>query len=114
EIQNLMANSGEDIPTVSAPPGSIVTPQEITRTSGAEEFSVTDFLVQYYTYTEPVQQIEWQIHSDSVKQILDFACTKASADFRGRQWEVWFTSDVPYPEGPWLLTGLPGLIIQAE
>ena len=114
EIRDLMANSGEDIPTVRTSAGRIVIPQEITRTSGADEFLVTDFLVQYYTYTEPVQQIEWQIHSDSVKQILDFACTKASADFRGRRWEVWFTSDVPYPEGPWLLTGLPGLIIQAE
>ena len=114
ELQSLMANSADRTPTVSAPPGKIVTPQEITRNTGDERYSTTDFLVQYYTYTEPSPQIDWQIHNDSVKQILDFACTKASATFRGRQWEVWFSTDVPYPEGPWLLTGLPGLIIQAE
>lgn len=52
--------------------------------------------------------------SDSGKKILDFNCKKASAFVRGRQWTVWYTEDIPFRLGPWLLGGLPGLILAAE
>src|SRR3712207_8163725 len=34
--------------------------------------------------------------------------------FRGRTWRVWFALDIPFPDGPWKLCGLPGLILKAE
>jgi len=44
---------------------------------------------------------------------LGYPCQKAKCNFRGRQWTVWFASDIPVSDGPWKLGGLPGLIMEA-
>ncbi|HIR32843.1 MAG TPA: GLPGLI family protein, partial [Candidatus Coprenecus merdigallinarum] len=43
-----------------------------------------------------------------------YNCQRATGTFRGREWQVWFTYDIPYNYGPWKLGGLPGLILKAE
>ena len=55
--------------------------------------------------------IKWQIEND-FKTILDFKCQKASCNYNGRKFEVFFTEDIPLNDGPWKLSGLPGLILQ--
>jgi GLPGLI family protein len=55
----------------------------------------------------------WQLEEgDSV--ICSYPCKRASADFRGRKWIVWYSLDLPYSDGPWKFCGLPGLILSAE
>ena len=66
-----------------------------------------------YEYTIPASDIEWQLTEETC-EIHGYTCTKACARFEGRNWEVWFTLEVPISEGPWLLRGLPGLILRAE
>ena len=66
-----------------------------------------------YEYTLPASDIEWQLTEETC-EIHGYTCTKACAGFEGRNWEVWFTLEVPISEGPWLLRGLPGLILRAE
>ena len=61
------------------------------------------------TYTD----LKWTISKES-KQIAGYNCIKATTVYRGREWEAWFTPDVPVPFGPWKLHGLPGLILQAN
>lgn len=56
---------------------------------------------------------EWQILSDTAT-ILNYLCYKAICRFKGRDYEVWFTPEIPRSEGPWKLCGLPGLILRAE
>lgn len=56
---------------------------------------------------------QWQIHPETTT-ILSYPCQKATCRFRGRDWEVWFTMDIPRSEGPWKLHGLPGLILKAQ
>ncbi len=46
--------------------------------------------------------------------ILGYTCHKASCRFKGRDYEAWYTPEIPRGEGPWKLTGLPGLILRAE
>ena len=56
---------------------------------------------------------EWQLHPDTMT-ILSYPCQKATCRFRGRDYTVWYTMEVPVSEGPWKLYGLPGLILKAE
>lgn len=61
---------------------------------------------------EKKPHINWNI-SDSTKNIGNYPVQKATAQFRGRNYTVWFTPDIPLPYGPWKLQGLPGLILEA-
>lgn len=65
------------------------------------------------THTDECDNIYWEI-SDSQKQILGFDCIKATANYHGRNWSAWFSEEIPLVDGPWKLTGLPGLILEAE
>ena len=57
--------------------------------------------------------INWEI-KNKTKKIGNYKATKAIGSFRGRDYTVWFTYDIPVPFGPWKLHGLPGLILEAE
>jgi GLPGLI family protein len=56
---------------------------------------------------------KWELTNES-KKIGKFNCQKAKTNFRGRKYEVWFTTEIPIPSGPWKLQGLPGLILEAS
>lgn len=64
-----------------------------------------------YIYKESLEPLDWQITA-TADSILGYACHKATAVFRGRTWEVWFSPELPYSFGPWKLNGLPGLILK--
>ncbi|NIM34793.1 MAG: GLPGLI family protein [Hydrotalea flava] len=67
----------------------------------------------YYFYKDRFQHIDWKI-SNEKKSIGKFVCQKATAFAYGRNWEVWFTSEIPISIGPWKLFGLPGAILEAQ
>ena len=68
---------------------------------------------EFVILTEDDAIIHWQVDND-LRKIGNFICRKATTTFRGRQWTVWFTDEIPIPAGPWKLHGLPGLIVEAE
>lgn len=68
--------------------------------------------IDYYIYKEPQPDFNWQL-SDETKTVCGNVCHKATSNFRGRCWTVWY-SDIPISEGPWKFAGLPGLILEAE
>lgn len=57
--------------------------------------------------------IEWELFDD-FKEIGGLNCQLAKTKFRGRQFDVWFTSSIPISSGPWKFNGLPGLILEVE
>ncbi|WP_373810680.1 GLPGLI family protein [Porphyromonas macacae] len=65
-----------------------------------------------YIYEDKLHDQVWQI-ADSTKTILNYECQMATCHYRGRDWIVWFCSEIPVGNGPWLLGGLPGLILEA-
>lgn len=66
-----------------------------------------------YISEESLIQRAWNIHQDSVKQVMGYTCHLAELELFGRHWYAWYTPEISCTTGPWLLHGLPGMIIQA-
>lgn len=66
-----------------------------------------------FQMVEPYPEINWEI-SDSTRIVLGYECPSATTTLHGRRWTAWFTPDIPLQEGPWKLSGLPGIILAAE
>ena len=89
---------------------------EIFKNMKDSEMEVTDLgacIGGHYIYKEATPNIDWKIGDEHCK-ILSYSCQKAIGYFRGRTYEVWFTTDIPVNNGPWKLGGLPGLILKAS
>ncbi|AEH00944.1 GLPGLI family protein [Lacinutrix sp. 5H-3-7-4] len=66
-----------------------------------------------YKIKEVLPRINWVI-KNKFKNSSIYKCQLATGEFRGRQYSVWFTQDIPLPYGPWKLQGLPGVILEAH
>ena len=65
-----------------------------------------------YSYEED-RPMDWKILPETAK-IGDYKTQKAETNFAGRSWTAWFTTDVPFQDGPYKFSGLPGLIVKIE
>ncbi len=65
-----------------------------------------------YSYEED-RPMTWKISSET-RKIGEYKVQKAETDFGGRKWTAWFTTDLPYQDGPYKFGGLPGLIVKVE
>ena len=59
------------------------------------------------------RKINWKISSEKEK-IGEWNAQKAEADFAGRHWVAWFSTEIPIQDGPYKFHGLPGLIVKIE
>ena len=66
-----------------------------------------------YKGNDPVGVLNWAISSDTTS-FLDYACQKATLNFRGRNYVAWFSPQIPVNDGPWKFFGLPGLILKVK
>ncbi len=85
---------------------------EVVRNKNTKIFAVTyrlDDIV--FRYSEAIPNITWTIHNEN-KRILNYTCQRATAKFRGRDYEAWFAPEIPLREGPYKFGGLPGLILE--
>ena len=62
---------------------------------------------------EPIPDIVWTLLEDTVT-VGGYLCLQATTTFRGVDWRVYYTEEIPSSVGPWRLRGLPGLIVKAE
>lgn len=66
----------------------------------------------HYSYRENPNLI-WKI-SDEKQKVGTYNAQKATADFGGRKWIAWFTTEIPFQDGPYKFYGLPGLIVKVS
>ncbi|WP_292009903.1 GLPGLI family protein [Chryseobacterium sp.] len=63
-------------------------------------------------YDETIK-FNWNIQADKEK-IGEYNTQKATTEFGGRKWTAWFSTDLPFQDGPYKFSGLPGLIVKIE
>jgi GLPGLI family protein len=63
-------------------------------------------------YNETIK-FDWKISNDKAK-IGAYNTQKATVEFGGKKWTAWFTSELPFQDGPYKFSGLPGLIVKIE
>ncbi len=63
-----------------------------------------------YLVSDTLNNFDWKITKEH-KKIFDYDCIKATTNFRGRNYEAWFTKSIKIEAGPWKFSGLPGLIL---
>jgi GLPGLI family protein len=65
-------------------------------------------------YLIPIEEIlNWKITSEQ-KMIGKYKSQKAEANYGGRNWIAWFTTELPFSDGPYVFSGLPGLIVSIQ
>lgn len=64
----------------------------------------------YYSF-KTNDKIKWNISSET-RQVQQYALQKATAKFGGRSWIAWFNKEIPFNEGPFKFSGLPGLVFE--
>ncbi|MCH8535869.1 MAG: GLPGLI family protein [Flavobacteriaceae bacterium] len=63
--------------------------------------------------SEKMPKFDWIFKPDTLR-INKYLCNRAKLDFRGRQYNFWYTTEIPTKFGPWKFYGLPGLIVKVE
>lgn len=103
----------QGIDHVKVNPGKVITPDEFLIDYRDQNVLVNTYVGRHFYYLKTIPLPDWTISTDQ-KNILGLNCYKASIQYLGRSWTVWFTPEVAMPAGPWLLSGLPGLIVSAS
>ena len=76
--------------------------------------TVREFIFPHdYESYESMPDIAWTLTDDTLT-VSGYLCQQATCKFRGVEWHVWYTEDIPSSAGPWRLRGLPGLIVEAQ
>ena len=56
---------------------------------------------------------KWSVQKECLK-INGIDCQKAIAQYKGREWEAWFSKEYPISDGPYKFNALPGLVIRIK
>lgn len=61
--------------------------------------------------TKDTLKIVWELKEEQ-KRIGEFNCFKAITNLKNNNYIAWFTTEIPFPFGPWKFNGLPGIILE--
>lgn len=67
----------------------------------------------FHVLIDSVPAIDWKLSDDEGSEPSG-KNRKATGWFAGREYEVWYNPDIPFPYGPHRFGGLPGLIVKVK
>lgn len=86
----------------------------ILKSISSEELLFHQKVMKYdFVYFEDLNTQKWDIGPET-EIIAGFQAQKATTTFAGRNYEAWFTPEIPISNGPYKFGGLPGLIIKIK
>lgn len=77
------------------------------------EISYIDQILQNRVSYKETTAFDWKILPENTK-IGEYNTQAATTTFGGRNWKAWFSTDIPFQDGPYKFHGLPGLIVKLE
>ncbi len=92
----------------SITPGAIYQSFEKKKLVRFQKIGIKEYIIE-----NDLPVIYWKIENET-KEIATYTCQKATGVYAGRNYTAWFAPDLPYTSGPWKLSGLPGLILEAR
>ena len=64
-----------------------------------------------FCINEKIDSFKWNLKNKN-KSISGYKCQLATCIYAGREYEAWFTTEIPFRDGPYKFSGLPGLIVK--
>lgn len=86
---------------------------EILKENNAASIYLIDQIAKDIYRVEENEKMKWQIFQEKEK-IGTYTAQKATTTWGGRNWTAWFSTDLPFHDGPYKFSGLPGLIVKIE
>lgn len=88
-------------------------PERVIKTYPIKEIEYSNkIFMDTYNYKE-TPTFNWKI-SNAKEKIGNYDTQKATVEYGGRIWTAWFSPEIPFPDGPYKFSGLPGLIVKIE
>jgi GLPGLI family protein len=117
---SIMASFKGDNPDISqmmaamqSAPKSVFSYEIIKRSNSQEIVFQEKVFMDKLAYTEPLNSIKWNITNETATKV-GYPCQKATTTYGGREYEAWFTFQIPIQDGPYKFSGLPGLIVDMQ
>ena len=64
-----------------------------------------------FRFEENVNLTDWNL-TNKTDTIIGYKVQQATCDYGGRSWIAWFSTEIPFNDGPYKFNGLPGLILK--
>ncbi len=76
------------------------------------KYTELDYGYYYFKTVEDIKAPDYAFE-DSTKLVAGYTSEMATAHLYGRDWVIYYTTEIPLPYGPWKINGLPGLVTEA-
>lgn len=82
-------------------------------TETSEFIQNKDLMGKEFLIVDSIPKLEWKMTGEQ-GTVLGYMCMKATSTIDTVNFEAWFTMEIPVSQGPYGMSGLPGLILKAQ
>jgi GLPGLI family protein len=104
------ADISQMMAAMKSAPKSIFSYEIIKRSNSQKVTYQEKVFMDKLAYEEDLPAVKWNITNETATK-ADYPCQKATTTYGGRDYEAWFSFQIPIQDGPYKFSGLPGLIV---